>query len=102
MPKGAALSEQSSGESISHFTAIRIRINGTGNLRLAVYSLDDVESQTLVPIVLATATKIIPTRLCNFTQHRAAFELKTTAINEKFRVNRIIIFSKELWTSWPG
>ena len=41
MAKGAALSESSSGESTSHFSSIRIRVNGIGKLRMAVYSLDE-------------------------------------------------------------
>ena len=102
MPKGAVLSEGSSGENISHFAAIRIRLNGTGNLLMSVYSLDDVRSKTLVPFTMATTTRIIPTRLVNFMEQRASFELKTTEIDERFRINRIVIFTKEVFTSYPG
>jgi hypothetical protein len=102
MPKGAALSEKSSGENISHFAAIRIRLNGTGNLLMKVYSLDDVKSKTLVPFTMSAANRIIPTRLVNFVEQRASFELKTSAIGEKFRINRIVVFMKEMYTSYPG
>lgn len=102
MPKGAALSEVSSGENISHFAAIRVRANGTGNLQMTVYSLDDVRSKTLVPFVMQTTTRIVPTRLVNFMEQRAAFELKTTEMDEVFRINRIVIFMKEVFTSYPG
>jgi hypothetical protein len=102
MPKGAALSEGSSGENISHFAAIRIRSNGVGNLKLAVYSLDDVRSKTLVALPMAAASRIIPTRLVNFMEQRASFEIKTTEIDEFFRINRIVIFTKEVFTSYPG
>lgn len=102
MPKGAALSELSSGENISHFAAIRVRVVGTGDLQMTVYSLDDVRSKTLVPFTMAAATRIIPTRLVNFMEQRAAFELKTTEMDEVFRINRIIIFMKEVFSSYPG
>lgn len=102
MPQGAALSEQSSGESISHFASIRIRVTGSGSLRMTVYSLDDVRSKVLVPLVMAATARYAPTRLVNFMEQRAAFELKTTAIDERFRINRIIIFSKEVFKSYPG
>lgn len=104
MPKGAALSEVSSGESISHFAAIRIRLNGSdgGQLRMRVWSLDDVRWKDLVPFTMAWKARIIPTRIVNFTEQRASFELKTTGINERFRINRIVIFSKEVFTSYPG
>ena len=102
MPKGAALSEVSSGENISHFASIRIRLNGSGELKMRVISLDDVRDKTLVPFQMALKNRIIPTRIVNFTEQRACFELKTTEINEKFRINRIIIFMKEVFTSYPG
>lgn len=102
MPKGSALSEQSSGESISHFAAIRIRLNGTGNLKMSIYSLDDMKSKTLVPFAMSVRSRIIPTRLVNFMEQRACFELKTTEIGEKFRINRIVVFMKEVYTSYPG
>lgn len=102
MPKGAALSELSSGESISHFAAIRIRVVGIGDLKVEAFSLDDVRSKVLVPFTMATATRIVPTRIVNFMEQRACFEIKTTEINERFRINRIIIFQKETFTSYPG
>lgn len=102
MPSGAAISEGSSGENISHFAAIRIRMTGSGSLRMAAYSLDDVKSKTLVPFTMAATARIIPTRIVNFMEQRAAFEIKTTAIDEHFRINRIIIFTKEVFTSYPG
>jgi hypothetical protein len=102
MPFGAALSEGSSGENISHFAAIRIRVNGTGNLQMTVSSLDNVKSKTLVPLVMQTNARIIPTRLVNFSEQRASFELKTTEIDEFMKINRIVIFMKEIYTSYPG
>jgi len=104
MPKGAALSEVSSGESISHFASIRIRVTGSSGaqLRMTVYSLDDVKSKDLVPFTLAPQARIIPTRIVNFMEQRASFEIRTTGMNEKFRINRIVIFSKEVFSSYPG
>lgn len=102
MAKGAALSEASLGESVSHFAAIRIRVNGTGSLKMKVSSLDDVRSKDLVPFTMQTSNRIIPTRLVNFMEQRAAFELKTTEIDEFMKINRIVIFLKEVFTSYPG
>jgi hypothetical protein len=102
MAKGAALSEGSSGENISHFAAIRVRVNGTGNLKMKVLSLDDIRSKELVPFVMATTNRIIPTRLVNFSEQRALFEISTTEMDEYFRINRIVIFAKEMYTSFPG
>lgn len=102
MPVGAALSEQSSGESVSHFASIRIRVDGVGQLRMAVFSLDELHSKLLVPLTMAPRNRFSPTRLVNFVEQRATFELKTTGLGEKFRINRIVIFTKELYKSYPG
>jgi hypothetical protein len=102
MPQGAVISEGSSGESISHFAAIRIRLVGSGNLLMKVFSLDDVRSKTLVPFAMLPGNRIIPTRIVNFVEQRASFELKTTVMDEKFRINRIVVFSKPVFTSFPG
>jgi hypothetical protein len=102
MPRGAALSEKSSGENISHFAAIRIRVTGVGSLQMKIYSLDDVKIKTLVPLVMSRENRIIPTRLVNFVEQRASFELKTSVMGERFRINRIVVFMKEIYTSHPG
>jgi len=102
MALGAALSEQSSGESTSHFASIRIRVDGIGQLQLAVFSLDDIHSKALVPLPMALKNRFSPTRLVNFVEQRASFEMKTTGMGERFKINRIIIFSKELYKSYPG
>lgn len=102
MAKGSAASEASLGENISHFAAIRVRAIGSGELKMSVHSIDNVRSKTLVPFQMQTAARIIPTRLVNFMEQRASFELKTTTIDEKFRINRITIFVKEVFTSYPG
>lgn len=102
MAKGAATSEMSFGENISHFAAIRIRLNGVGELKMRVYSLDDVRSKQLVSFPMAVNTRILPTRIVNFMEQRASFELKTTEMNERFRINRVVIFIKEVFKSYPG
>lgn len=101
-PAGSALSEGSSGDYISHFASIRVRAVGVGNLMMIVHAMDNARSKQLVPFILQSANRILPTRIVNFMEQRATFELKTTGIDERFRVNRIIIFSKTVFTSHPG
>jgi hypothetical protein len=102
MPKGAAISAGSSGEIISHFGAIRMRITGTGNLQMRLISLDSIRSTTLVPFSMDATTNKVPTRLCNFVDFRAQLEGKTTEIGESFRINRIVFFIKELYSEEPN
>jgi hypothetical protein len=94
--------EGSAGENIAHFTAVRMRVTGEGNLKMTLFSLDDVRLQELNPFVLTPETNIQPTRLANFNEQRASLEIKTTEFQEYFRINRIILFSKEIYTSYPG
>lgn len=89
-------------ENIVHYTGIRLRVNGSGNLIPILYSLDNVLSSTLVSIPMLTTTERQLTRLCNFQTQRMAIELKTTEINEIFRINRIIIFLKEVFSEFPA
>lgn len=92
----------SKAEEICHFNGVRIRVYGNGNLRMTLFSLDQVNSNVLVPVPMASPTAREPTRLANFVSQRAMLEIKTTAINEMFHVNRVIVFAKLLWTQFPG
>lgn len=92
-----------SGEQdILHFGGVRIRVNGSGNLRLRFLSLDNVQTQTLVPLTMATLPGRQPTRLANFVSQRGMLEVSTTAIDEVFRINKIILFSKPLWSEYSS
>jgi hypothetical protein len=94
--------EGSRGENISHFTGVRLRVTGVGNLNMSFYSMDDINHQDLAPLPMSVATNIQPFRLANFNEQRASLKIGTTEFQEYFRINRIIIFSKELYTSYPG
>jgi hypothetical protein len=102
MSKGSATSEGSGGENVQHFSTIRIRATGQGQLKLAVHSLDYVKSKLLVPLTLANQSRIIPNRIVNFVEQRAAFELYTNEPNDYVRINRIVVYMKEIYTSTPG
>ena len=86
---------------INHYGAVRLRVAGSGNLRLRLLSLDEVKTTTLTPLVLSDPNYIEPTRLSNFTQQRSQLEMKTTAINEVFHCSKIILFTKQVATSYP-
>jgi hypothetical protein len=103
MPYSSAVSAGgSSGEFISHFTGVRMRIVGDGEFEMTFISMDDTESQVLVPFTLEETTDRQPFRLANFKKQRALLEGKTDLINEFFKIDRIIIFAKELWTEYPS
>jgi len=90
------------GENILHFNAIRLRATGVGNLKLEFISLDDMKTQELKPIPLLLRTDREPTRLANFISQRAKLKISVTQKDERFVINRIIIYAKELYSSYPG
>lgn len=101
MGLSTALDSKSTGENINHYNAVRMSLRGEGLLLMTAFGLDDVTSFELMPFTMQTSTNIEPTRNMNFVEQRMALEIKTTEINEYFKINRIIIFSRELYTSYP-
>lgn len=103
MPK---YSMESHGESINHFNGVRLRVIGNGNLRVATYQQGgdntDVLNQTLVPYVMSTSTSRQPTLGMNGRKQRLSLEIKITDINEWFQINRLVVFMKPLYSSFPG
>jgi hypothetical protein len=89
------------GEVEHHIVAVRLRVVGEGNLLLSLEDYDAVQTQNLVPIPLATATRIEPTRLANFQSQRIRLIGQTTAIDERFDIHRILIFAKPVATEYP-
>ncbi len=95
--KNQTLDEQT----INHFGAVRLRVNGVGSLQMTLFSFDEVLSDVLVPIPMNEVTAMEPNRLSNFTQQRAKLMIKTTNINETFQISKIIVFVKPVAKSFP-
>lgn len=93
--------EGGTGEGIIHFGSIRLRVTGTGDLRMRLLSLDDEFAEDLANLPLRERSGMEPTVPTNFISQRAALELSTTNINEYMKINRIIIFAKEVFSSFP-
>tara|TARA_R110000868_G_scaffold68110_1_gene201475 strand:- start:1792 stop:2106 length:315 start_codon:yes stop_codon:yes gene_type:complete len=102
MAYGSAISAGSSGELISHFTGVRMRIVGSGSLQMTFKSFDSVETQALEPFTMAAATNREPFRLANFIQQRAMLEGYTTEKDETFKINRIVLFAAPMWNEYPS
>lgn len=91
------------GEFVHHVNAVRMRITGSGSLKMQLNSLDDVLSSTLVPFTMAAVTRVEPTRLANFKSQRIQLECRTTDINERIlHIHRIIIYSRPVESDLPS
>lgn len=100
MPSSAALS--GSQDNIVHYTSVRMRIIGSGQLDMTMFSQDDVFSSVLLPFTMAATTNIRPTRLMNFQHQRAYLKGSTNVINEWFQINKIVIYAKEVFVEYPN
>jgi len=99
MPLSAGAGSQ---DNINHYTSVRMRIIGSGQLDMVMFSQDDIYSSTLVPFTMAAATNIRPTRLMNFQHQRAYLKGSTDVAGEWFSINKIVFYVKEVFTDYPN
>ena len=103
MPFGVSSQTQSTGEQISHIAGVRLRVVGDGLLNMTLYTLDSLDPQELVPFTLVEETYKEPFRLANYKHQRVFLEVATNdEIDDYFKIGRIILFGKQLWTEYPG
>jgi hypothetical protein len=95
--KNSTLDEQT----VNHYGAVRLRVNGSAQLQLSLFSFDESLSTILVPIPLQATTAVEPNRLSNFTQQRAKLMIRTFNIYETFQISKIIVFVKPVAKSFP-
>lgn len=87
---------------VNHFTGVRVRVVGSGELEMTLSTEDDVRSVTLTPFTMASSDSVTPFRLANLVTQRAQLQITTDLINEIFRINRIIIYAKPVENMYPG
>lgn len=87
---------------VNHYHTVRLRLTGAGNLQMTMYSLDEINSLLLVDLVMTATAAIEPLRLSNFKTQRMSLELKTTEIDERMKVSKIVIYVKPVETGFPG
>jgi hypothetical protein len=94
--------KEKGGEYEHHVVGVRLRVNGAGNMKLSLTDLDDIQTQNLVDMPMQLTTRFEPLRLANFQSQRIRLVGKTTAINEHFEIQRIIIFAKPVALEYPA
>lgn len=92
----------SAQDNIIHYTSVRMRITGSGSLDMKMYAQDEVFEQALAPFTMQPKTNIRPLRLMNFQHQRAYLEGKTDQIGEWFKINKIVIYAKEVFVEYPS
>lgn len=89
-------------ESILHFGLARIRVTGSGALKLIIKGYDSNPSFNLAPITMQLGPGRESDRLCNLSNQRAQLRVYVTDLNEYFRINRIVLFAKTIYNQYPG
>lgn len=94
---------------ILHYGGVRLRIVGSGNAAGSsasvipkLYSLDGSFTTTLATQLVTSGPGREYVALSNFITTLARLELKTTAVNDVMKINRIILYVKEMWANYPG
>lgn len=88
-------------EQINHTNAVRLRVTGSGNLQMTLYGLDKVKSQDLTAYAMSSTNFQQPTILANFSSQRTKLRVYTLAIDETFKINKIILFMRPIYTGYP-
>lgn len=99
--RGAKVPTGSSGEGLTHFGGVTLKVVGDGNLDLEILSEDETRSYEMLPLVMEEETDKQPTRLSNFMAQRAQIKISTDFIDEIFNISRIVIWTKPVYTSYP-
>lgn len=89
-------------DNIIHFNALRGRIRGNGILQCRLFDFDDTQSVNFPPITMESSTGRFVLKLINFKSQRACLEGKTTEIDETFRINKLVVFAKPIFTEYPA
>ncbi len=87
---------------IGHWTGVRLRVIGAGNLLMELNSLDAAETETMAPLAMSLTSGREGFRLANMTTFRASLRIETTEINEYFKVGGIVIFVKKVASEFPA
>lgn len=96
-----AKSGQSFTGEILHFNATRLRVTGSGILRMQFSSMSDVNQLDLPDLTMEAATNKEPTLLTNFRDQRGRLEGTTTDIDETFNISKMIVYIKPIATGYP-
>lgn len=97
-----AKSKSSDEELVNHYGGVRLSVTGVGNLRLKLYSKDEIKISPLISLPLNIQDNKSPTRISNFTQQKAKLEVRVSELNETFKINKMIVFVRPVAKSYPG
>lgn len=98
---GALLPNQND-DVFNHYCGARLRISGTGVLRCKLYGLDNTQTNNLPIQTLSTTPGKEYFLLGTLVSQKSRLEMKTTTIDETFKLQRYTVFAKPIYASYPS
>lgn len=95
------MAKQGFNGELLHINAVRARVLGSGNLDIKLNSVEEINTVTLAPIIMATSTNREPTVLANFVDQLIQIEFSVNEIDEYFTVTKLVLFYKPVATGYP-
>lgn len=86
---------------LTHINAVTLRVKGSGVLISELFSNEDEFNQTLADYTMSLTTSKSKTLLANFIHEKACLLVKVNAIDAKFQIDRITIYTKPVATGYP-
>lgn len=95
------MAKNNTNDFIIHVNPIRLFVKGVGNLQLTLFSLDDINSESLRDVAMLSATDKAVDVLSNFKNQYVAIVGEITEFEEYFNIRDIIAFTKPSAASYP-
>jgi hypothetical protein len=89
-------------ESVLHFGAVKLRVEGSGKLTATIFNMDKSQSFTPNDFDLDVIDGTEPLVLTNLNTQRAILRLETNTKDAVFTISRIVLYQKPIWASLPG
>lgn len=84
-----------------HLVGVRVRVLGSGNLDMTLYTLDEVRSLVLNPFAVTPTDEFSQTRITNFQTQRMKLRISMDTIDEYFHIHQIIFYTKPVAVERP-
>lgn len=84
-------------DTINHFTGVKVRVSGSGDLLISGRALDDSQTFGSAPITLDAAPGLSYFKGFNLTTERCAVKLRLGGIGEYFNISKFTLYQTPVW-----
>jgi hypothetical protein len=87
---------------INHFSGLKFRVTGTGNLEIRIYGEDDSNPEDVPVIALSSAPGMDYETIINYVAERMSVRFRVDSINERYTFSSLYVWGKALWLRRPN